>query len=113
MFLKKLFGTSSQRYIKKLIPVVDQINDIFQTLESKTDQDLINRTMELKTKVDEARNGAKNKFGKEASRLDLEKKIFYLPLGIISFYLIIEKDLNRRSKRKDILNKVKFFQKNK
>ena len=41
------------------------------------------------------------------------KKIFYFPLGMISFYLIIEKELNRRSKRKDILNKVKFFQKNK
>ena len=41
------------------------------------------------------------------------KKIFYLPLGMISFYLIIEKELNRRSKRKDILNKVNFFQKNK
>ena len=75
MFLKKLFGTSSQRYIKKLMPVVDQINDMFQTLESKSDQDLINRTMELKTKVAEARNEAKNKFGKEASRLDLEKKV--------------------------------------
>ena len=41
------------------------------------------------------------------------KKTFYLPLGIISFYLIIEKEFNRRLKRKDILNKVKFFQKNK
>jgi len=41
------------------------------------------------------------------------KKIFYLPLGIISFYLIIEKEFNRRLKRKDILDKVKFFQKNK
>ena len=41
------------------------------------------------------------------------KKTFYLPLGIISFYLIIEKEINRRSQRKDILNKVKFFQKNK
>ena len=41
------------------------------------------------------------------------KKTFYLPLGIISFYLILEKELNRRSKRKDILKKVKFFQENK
>ena len=54
MFLKKLFGTSSQRYIKKLMPVVDQINDIFQTLESKSDQDLTNRTMELKKMVEKA-----------------------------------------------------------
>ena len=29
MFLKKLFGTSSQRYIKKLMPTVDQINEMF------------------------------------------------------------------------------------
>mgnify|MGYP001193966532 CR=1 FL=1 len=41
------------------------------------------------------------------------KKTFYLPLGIISFYLIIEKEFNRRLRRKDILDKVKFFQKNK
>ena len=41
------------------------------------------------------------------------KKMFYLPLGMISFYLIIEKEFNRRLQRKDILNKVKFFQKNK
>ena len=75
MFLKKLFGTSSQRYIKKLMPTVDQINYMFQTLESKSDQDLINRTMELKTKVEEARNEAKNKFGKEATNADREKKI--------------------------------------
>ena len=41
------------------------------------------------------------------------KKPFYLPLGIVGFYLIIEKEYNRRSQRKDILSKVKFFQKNK
>ena len=41
------------------------------------------------------------------------KKAFYLPLGIIGFYLIIEKEVSRRSQRKDILNKVKTFQKNK
>ena len=41
------------------------------------------------------------------------KKTFYVPLGTIGFYLIIEKEFFRRSKRKDILNKVKFFQNNK
>ena len=75
MFLKKLFGTSSQRYIKKLMPVVDQINDMCYTLESKSDQDLIYRTLELKTNVEKARNEAKNKFEKEATNADREKKI--------------------------------------
>ena len=41
------------------------------------------------------------------------KKTFYLPLGIISSYLILEKEVNRRLKRKEIFNKVKIFQKNK
>ena len=71
MFLKKLFGTSSQRYIKKLMPIVDQINDMFQTFESKSDQDLINRTIELKTKVDEARNKVKDEFEEKENRSDL------------------------------------------
>ena len=63
MFLKKLFGTSSQRYIKKLMPTVDQINYMFQTLESKSDQDLINRTMELKTGL--MKPGMKQKISSE------------------------------------------------
>ncbi len=41
------------------------------------------------------------------------KKAFYLPLGIIGSHLIIGKEFTRRSQRKDILNKVKSFQKNK
>tara|TARA_Y100001933_G_scaffold248399_1_gene282281 strand:+ start:895 stop:1110 length:216 start_codon:yes stop_codon:yes gene_type:complete len=41
------------------------------------------------------------------------KKNLYLPLGLIGSYLIIEKEYNRRSKRKDILKKIKFFQNNK
>ena len=41
------------------------------------------------------------------------QKTFYIPIGIIGFYFIVEKQFNRRSKRKNILNKVKFFQKNK
>ena len=39
------------------------------------------------------------------------KRSFYLPLGIIGFYLIIEKEFNRKLQRKDILKKVKSFQK--
>ena len=41
------------------------------------------------------------------------KKLFYLPLLTIGSYLIIEKDINRRLKRKNILKKIKFFKENK
>ena len=54
MFLKKIFGTSSTRYIKKIFPIVQNINDFYGGLESKSDQDLVDRTLELKTLVNQA-----------------------------------------------------------
>ena len=48
MFLKKLFGTSSTRYIKKISPEIQKINDFYDGLSSKSDQDLADRTNELK-----------------------------------------------------------------
>ena len=55
MFLKKIFGTSSTRYIKKVFPLVQTINDLYDGLSDKTDQDLIDKTAELKKFVTEAR----------------------------------------------------------
>tara|TARA_Y100001968_G_scaffold314889_1_gene340807 strand:- start:731 stop:952 length:222 start_codon:yes stop_codon:yes gene_type:complete len=42
-----------------------------------------------------------------------KNKIFYSPVGITGIYLILEKELNRRCKRKDILEKIKSFKKSK
>ena len=42
---------------------------------------------------------------------DSRKKIFYLPIGIIGVYLVIEKEYSRRMNRKNILNKIKVFSK--
>jgi len=41
------------------------------------------------------------------------KKYFYLPIGVIGVYLVVEKEYNRKFNRKDILNKIKNFSKNK
>ena len=41
------------------------------------------------------------------------KKIFYLPIGLMGFVMVAEKDLGRRYKRKNILNKIKSFQETK
>ena len=40
---------------------------------------------------------------------DNQKKKFYIPVGIIGIYLVTEREYNRKSKRKDILNKIKNF----
>jgi len=39
------------------------------------------------------------------------KKIFYLPIGFMGISIILEKDLRRRFDRKDILKKIKSYQK--
>jgi hypothetical protein len=39
------------------------------------------------------------------------KRIFYLPIGLMGISIILEKDVRRRLDRKDILKKIKSYQK--
>ena len=41
------------------------------------------------------------------------KKYFYVPIGIIGVYLVVEKEYHRKINRAEILNKIKIFQENK
>ena len=41
------------------------------------------------------------------------KKIFYLPIGLMGISIILEKDIRRKLDRKNILKKIKFYQKSK
>jgi len=47
MIFTKLFGTKSDREIKKLSNDISQINQKYEKLASKSDADLIERTKEL------------------------------------------------------------------
>ena len=42
---------------------------------------------------------------------DDTRKIFYLPIGLMGISIILEKDLRRKLNRKNILKKIKFYQK--
>ena len=44
---------------------------------------------------------------------DNSKKIFYLPIGLLGIVIILEKSISRRLDRKNILKKIKSYQKNK
>ena len=37
------------------------------------------------------------------------KKHFYVPIGIIGIYLVVEKEYHRKTNRAEILNKIKNF----
>ena len=39
------------------------------------------------------------------------KKIFYLPIGLMGIAIILEKDVRRKTYRKNILKKIKSFKK--
>ena len=42
---------------------------------------------------------------------DNTKKIFYLPIGLMGFSIILEKVVRRKLDRKNILKKIKSYQK--
>ena len=42
---------------------------------------------------------------------DNTKKIFYLPIGLMGISIILEKDVRRKLDRKNILKKIKSYQK--
>ena len=42
---------------------------------------------------------------------DNSRKIFYLPIGLMGISIITEKDVRRRLDRKNILKKIKSYQK--
>ena len=41
-----------------------------------------------------------------------DKKIFYLPMGLMGILILLEKDVKRKLDRKNILKKIKSYQKN-
>ena len=42
---------------------------------------------------------------------DKNRKIFYLPIGLMGISIILEKDVRRKLDRKNILKKIKSYQK--
>ena len=69
--LKKIFGTKSERDVKIMQPLVDDINAIYKTLEGKSDDDLVTRTSEMRNEIISARAEANEKA--EAKGLAIEE----------------------------------------
>ena len=44
---------------------------------------------------------------------DNSRKIFYLPIGLMGIAIILEKGIGRQLERKNILKKIKSYQKSK
>ena len=56
--LKKVFGSKSDREIKTLLPIVDEINQIAETLTSKSEVELVSRAQEIRKEIISVRESA-------------------------------------------------------
>ena len=87
MVLAKLFGTKSDREVKKLRPSIDRINQLFASLSSKTDEDLVNRTNELKEFVINARIDKENSLPSEMDKQQRSNEILKAEQGALGLIM--------------------------
>ena len=64
-FLTKVFGSSNQRYLKSIQPLVDKINSLEPSIQKLSDEDLRGRTAAFKEQVQRAVEGLTGKKDKE------------------------------------------------
>ena len=74
--IKKVFGSQSDKEIKKIIPLVEKINSLNFELENISDGEIIQKSEQFRSviskKVDSARKDALEKF----SDIDQQKKTY-------------------------------------
>jgi preprotein translocase subunit SecA len=76
-FLTKVFGSSNQRYLKSVQPLVDQINALEPSIKNRSDEELRARTAFFKDKVQQVVAGIKDK--DELKRVERELLDEFLP----------------------------------
>ena len=87
MVLAKLFGTKSDREVKKLRPSIDRINQLFESLSTKTDKELVERTNELKEFVINARNEKENSLSSEMDKQQRSHEILKAEQGALGLIM--------------------------
>jgi len=75
--INSVFGSRSDREIKLLYPIVDEINQLAEKLKNKSDEELRQRTIELMDDIQSSREEAESKARDEISDKD-EAKNFIL-----------------------------------
>jgi len=88
MLLTKFFGTKSDREMKKLRPTLDKINQLYETLSSKTDEDLITRTQELKEFIINQRLEKAQSLHEDMDQQEREAEILKAEQGALDFIMV-------------------------
>ena len=88
MFLEKLFGTKSEREIKQLSPSIDKINQYYESLIDKTDQELIDKTQQLKEFVINARKEKEDALPQDMDKEERATLILAAEHGALDFIVL-------------------------
>jgi len=75
--LIRMFGTPSDRYLKKITPIVDEINEKYAAMDDISDDGLRARTQEMIQLIDDRRNEAKAKAEADKLQDDAFDKAVY------------------------------------
>ena len=100
MFLSRLFGTKSEREMKKLAPTIKKINQYYETLSSKSDEDLIEKTQKLKEFVIKTREEKESSLSLSMDKKERASEILKAEQGALDLIMVeafaIVKDTCRR-----------------
>ena len=88
MILAKFFGTKSDREMKKLLPTLNKINQLYETISSKTDEDLVTRTQELKEFVINQRLEKAQSLHADMDQQEREAEILKAEQGALDFIMV-------------------------
>ena len=86
--LKKVFGSKSGREIKTLLPIVDEINQITETLTSKSEVELLSRAQEIRKEIISVRESAEQELQeKNLPEKELKKLLQKTEQGTLDEYM--------------------------
>ena len=100
MFLSRLFGTKSDREMKKLSPTIKQINQYYEKLSSKSDEELVEKTQKLKEFVVKTREEKDSSLPLNMDKKERASQILKSEQGALDLIMVeafaIVKDTCRR-----------------
>jgi len=103
-FIEKIFGTKHDRDIKKVLPMIEEINNKFDDLQKISDDELRAKTQNLKLKISEHIKGTEEEIRKENEKLNNLDLTFEEIDGIKENINLLEEDL--KTETQDILNEI-------
>jgi len=99
--LKKIFGTKYDRDVKTYLPIVDKINELYESFESLSNDELRNKTHDFRSRIDEHLAGIDAEIEELKKQSEEEKDV----LNKEQFYVSIDELIKDRDAELEVVLK--------